>query len=73
MSLGISGWLNICMYANAYSVCLVDSSGEMSALKQLEVEVFISLNSYLKNNIKKKIYEQDAINRGWERMIIWQH
>lgn len=38
MSVGIRGGLNICMYANAYSVCLADSSGEMSALKHLEVE-----------------------------------
>lgn len=49
MCLGISGGLNICMYANAYSVCITDSVGKISALKQLEYEdsvyIFISLNT----------------------------
>ena len=45
MSLGIRGGLNICMYANAYSVCLADSSGEMSVLKHLEVEYVESVIS----------------------------
>lgn len=32
------GGLNICMYANAYSVCITDSLGKMAALRQPEVE-----------------------------------